>query len=380
MENPDVILDPNGEILVILRNSSSMFNSDEESALQEPLQEPASDSETRTSAELNSHESSELSDVSNDRVYRCSLRHLSLSCPRVERMMDGPWREARKIHEDNLHHWVVEGFDVQAMTIVLSLIHHKYSLVPKTVDLDLLVEIARIVDYIGCSEVVKDRASSVWIPALKDSIPRSYGAELMLWICVSGVFCEERIFRNCTRVAIRESHSGIPTLGLPILPEIAGEIDRCKERLLDQIFDAIDSFIEELSTTLVCNMRCDSMRLGVFLKNIHASSLSPRPRKPYTKFSVRCAIRALHCLPPLSIRHNDAAYESWVRGWTGFIKAYPPKRGYSSMWGSMNEDVDEKEMRRQLRFPLHCGFRHFLTTIHSFEFDLDGLDIKDLKT
>ncbi|KAI0456916.1 hypothetical protein F5B21DRAFT_118768 [Xylaria acuta] len=413
MAKPDAILDPDGDFLVILRNPSSIFDSHEEPG----LREPASDSEA-TTAESNSdgevtasesdtdEESEEKSESTywrNDWRFKASSKHLSLACPRFRTMMDGPWLEATQIHDDGLRHWVLEGFELKAMIIVLSIIHGKhdgvpiYTLhlaVPQTVELNMLVEIARIVDYIECYEIMGYFAG-IWIHHLEDDVPVSYNTELLLWICVAGVFRSDKVFERCTRVAIIESHSGIPTLGLPILPGIGDEINLRRERCLDSIFAHVYNVVNELTTKTICSLKCDAIRLGILAKYMHAKSLSPRPTSPYTRLSVGWAVRTINCLPAPApiiewmsevsadvIREDfwaDVASDSEETN-TGWEPRKPGIFERESIlpdrcW-SLGIHKDKKGIPR-LPY-LHCGFRELVMAVHALEWTIEGLEIKDL--
>ncbi|KAI1751677.1 hypothetical protein F4782DRAFT_174344 [Xylaria castorea] len=340
MAEPDVVLDPDGDLLVILHNPSETF----EIYREPPLSEPAGDEEA-TTVELNSDEQPKPISMHIDWIFKASSKHLSLACPRFKTMMDGPWREATRIYDDGLRHWVLEEFDMYAMILVLSIIHgknngvnvHGYqTAIPPTVRLDILVEIARIVDYIECHEVIRVFASN-WISCLKDDIPVSYNTKLMAWICIAGVFGNDEIFQRCTRLAILKCHSGIPTLGLPILPEISDEIHRRRERCIDEIFASVDSLVGRLTGETSCSFECDATYLGTIIKHMDTEFPSPRPTSPYWKLSVKRVVNTIRRLPKVKQLH----------------KAMAPKH--------------------------NCRFDELKFTVDSLEAGIEGLDIESLK-
>ncbi|KAI8953470.1 hypothetical protein F4801DRAFT_117097 [Xylaria longipes] len=420
MAEPDVIFDPDGDLLIILHNASSIFNCYEEPEpeLSEPTSGPeATTSESEIDGEATAAECDRDAEFQfiirlTDWRFKASLKHLSLACPRFKTMMDGPWLEATQIHSDGLRHWTLQEFDLKAMIIILSIIHGKnngvtldsdYIEIPHTVELDMLVEIARIVDYLECYEVMEFFAST-WISGLAKDIPVSYNTELLLWICVAGVFRKEEIFNRCTRLVIIENHSGIPTLGLPILPEISDEIDRRRKRHLDEIFGFVHRMKDQLTTKNTCSWNCDATRLGVLEKYMHDNSLSPRPKSPYVRLSIAWVIKTLNCLPspkketvfkwPGAECIDNLFDCSWGCPLRLFNKGYPD--WYYQQWlenrrsdnilrrcSSIGENKDgtgKKDEKGTLKLPcLHCGFSQLIAIVYMVESNIEGLHIERLK-
>ncbi|KAI1737649.1 hypothetical protein F4680DRAFT_468159 [Xylaria scruposa] len=370
MSKPDVVLDPDGDLLVILRNPSSIFDSHPELEPSEP------ESESDTAIGSDSTEDPEHIDHP-DWLFKASSKHLSLACPRFKKMMDGPWLEATQVHEDGLRHWVVEGFDVFPMFYVLCIIHGKHRQVPlrglccdvpSTVELNMLVELSRIVDYIECHEVIELFADN-WIRGLEINVPKSYNTELIFWICIAGVFGKDEIFKRCTRLAIVESHSGIPTFGLPILPDISDEIDRRRISCLDRIFARVYDTVNDLTTKDICSPKCDATRLGVLARYMHANSLSPRPTSPYTRLSVSWAVKTLSRLP------------DFYRGSSERSSCEPkaPESESTVSGRSSPLDLQSDYELAMTSLGLHCGFSELIYRAKFVEWITQGLDIECLK-
>ncbi|KAI0545278.1 hypothetical protein F4679DRAFT_483392 [Xylaria curta] len=427
MAIPDVVLDPDGDLLVILRKPLTIDDSPDEPVLFEPLSDTAgSDSDGEaTLAESDSDEESELINVDRDWVFKASSTHISLACPRFKTMMNGPWCEATRVYDDGLRRWVLEGFDLKAMIVVLNIIHGKnkdvsvddfHLDIPWTIEFNTLVEIARIVDYVECYEVMKFFAS-VWIGVLKKDIPVSYGADLLSWICVAGVFREREIFKECTRLAIVQSHSGVPTFGLPILPEISDEIDRLRVHYLDEIFQFAYRLVDELTSKNSCSSNCNATRLGVLARYMHDNALSPRPTSPYLRLSVDWAVGKINGLPSIPSAELDRTFEErMLDGWSSWPESFwlgdawwEPvhwwgvatdlfESNHSDKWYqkclkshrarddccrcSLTEDDKDKEEEKrktQVLSYLHCGFSKLIATVHLLEMKIEGLDIESLK-
>ena len=118
-------------------------------------------------------------------------------------MLTGGWKEGDK---DNglVRRGCAEDWDTEALVIVMNVLHSHYRQVPKKVSLEMLAKIAVIVDYYKIHEALQIIAS-LWINALKMSLPDAPGRVLILWILVSWVFADAAIFRKVTKVAILRS-------------------------------------------------------------------------------------------------------------------------------------------------------------------------------
>ncbi|KAI1824600.1 hypothetical protein F4861DRAFT_538895 [Xylaria intraflava] len=252
METPDRIIDPDGDLLIILQSSSVVFPQLQRGADEPGLSELESNIANAGTSEADTDQEAPLKECR----FKASSKHLALACPHFKKMMSGPWSET-KIHDDGLRHWVLEGFEENAMVIVLNAIHGLNRKVPRTIELSALSEIARIVDYLGCHEAV-ELLTELWIRHLQGCVPTSYCNDTLLWICIAGVFQVSDTFMDCTRLAILESDGNMDTLGLPILSRIDDHIDRRRIEHLDFIFKSLYDLIDQLSTSVKCGFACDS--------------------------------------------------------------------------------------------------------------------------
>ncbi|KAI0112524.1 hypothetical protein GGR51DRAFT_44502 [Nemania sp. FL0031] len=341
-------IDPEGDLEIILGNFPTISDLDdaaESCYLRTSAGEPYSDKEAQSTT-----------------IFIVSLKHIASASPYFKGMLPIPWSRP---WEDGRYRWRIEGFDAEAMAIVLNVIHGKSSRLPQQIDLDTLVEVARIVDCMKCHEVIAVYANR-WIDDLEPGITKSYNAELLLWICIAGVFRKRDIFERCTRIAIFANHSGIATFGLPILPELSDEINRRRVYHLDQIFATVYKFIDDLSKGTKCRLRCDALRLGVLTKYLYATSFNSRPQSPYTRMSVSRAVNIFNCLPPLDPLMKEVK------------KSVDTKCGFSSVVSSdqwepaIKGDPDWDTLR------LHCGLYELIGMVNRVEFGIKGLELEDL--
>ncbi|KAI1179151.1 hypothetical protein F4777DRAFT_534542 [Nemania sp. FL0916] len=212
-------------------------------------------------------------------------------------MMSGPWREANEIHSDGLLHWTFDGFDVDAISIILRIIHGLNRQVRRTIDLGMLAQVSRVVDYLDCHEAIELYAS-IWVAYLNGLPLTSLHADWDSWISITGVFRNPEIFKKWTRVAIVEKQNSPPSLELPILTQAYDTIDSLRQQHLDAILSCVYSHVSRLSETKTCSSECDAMLLGTLLRQLHAhpplSGL--RPAAPYEGLSISSVVKAVRGL------------------------------------------------------------------------------------
>jgi hypothetical protein len=149
-----------------------------------------------------------------------SSHHLKSASSVFRTALAGPWVESVWT-KDGRHQITTEDWDVEALLVVLNIVHGRNNRVPKAVTLELLCKISVVVDYYHLSEAVQF-PGWFWIDGLRASVPKTYGRELVLWLCVSWVFQDDTIFRAVTETAIRESSESVSALQLPISTIVIG--------------------------------------------------------------------------------------------------------------------------------------------------------------
>lgn len=230
----DVVLDPDGDVLVIIpgtspedswKYSAAAVPEPNGTASDEPVDIPeAAVAEEPISSEEPPPSAAAPAPLEQDhRRFRASSKHLALASTYVKKMMSGPWREANEIHEDGLLHWTLDGFDVDAIAIILRIIHGLNRQVQRTITLDMLAQVSRAVDYLGCHEAIELYAS-IWVAYLNGLPPKTSHVDWDSWISATGVFQNPDIFKKWTRVAIVEKLNDRPSLELPLLSQTYGKL------------------------------------------------------------------------------------------------------------------------------------------------------------
>jgi hypothetical protein len=148
--------------------------------------------------------------------FKVSSKHLTLASQRFKKMLTGDYKEA------NLAQVTIDVFDSEALKILLNIIHGKNSKVPRSLSLEMVAKVSEWVDDLDCYEQV-EVFGHIWIRQLKDSLPKEYDRDLILWIFISFVFRQSDLFKSATRTAILHSTGPFEMLNLPIRSIIAGE-------------------------------------------------------------------------------------------------------------------------------------------------------------
>jgi hypothetical protein len=221
-------IDPNADTVVILKNSNASFapwslDVVENDATTSPGTEHVDVSvlDQATSPEASSY-GPHLVDhntLEDEVHYRVSSRHLTLESPRFDSMLSGAqWKEGVRNEVDGLYHITAEDWDVEALLILLDVLHHRNRQIPRTISLELLAKLAVLIDYYECAEAL-ELFTEKWVEHLKASspVPWHFCRDLLLWMCIAWVLRLPDEFSQTTTVAFRRDNEDFPTLGLPIV-------------------------------------------------------------------------------------------------------------------------------------------------------------------
>ncbi|RYP42997.1 hypothetical protein DL768_010139 [Monosporascus sp. mg162] len=223
-------------------------------------------------------------------TFHVSSQNLIQASPVWKTALTGNWKES-SVTANGCHEINTEGWDTEAMFIVLSIIHSRTSSIPRTVTLEKLSKIAVLVDYYKLHEALHFFAS-LWIDNLRSSLPTVYDRDLILWICVSWVFKDATIFKIVTKLAIEHSPAEIQALHLPIPESIisrfkeqrnliitainttADQVSVQREAALEKIISSLHSLkLKLINGTYGCSFECRSILLGALIKNMHDDGL-----------------------------------------------------------------------------------------------------------
>ncbi|KAH7176960.1 hypothetical protein EDB81DRAFT_707713 [Dactylonectria macrodidyma] len=209
-----------------------------------------------------------------------SSRHLILASPFFRKMLGGPWQEGTS-GSVKLREITASGWDEEALVIVLDAIHGHHRDVPKSLDLETLAKIAVIVDYYGCTEAMEPYVRP-WILDEHKTLTQFCGPDCLLWLCVSWVFSQPRIFEAMSELIVKHTEGPIDVPNLPI-GEILEEIEAKRIDLIDQILADLEIHCDKLHCEKAgCRWECSTMLLGSIMKGRHTlAKLQPPVTRPY---------------------------------------------------------------------------------------------------
>lgn len=166
----------------------------------------------------NNQKNSETKD-STEKIFRiqASAKHLELVSPVFKKLLTGGWKETAELQDKGRVEITIEDWDIEALLILLRIIHCRHDNIPRTVSLEVLAKIALLVDYYQCRESVKF-FTDIWISDLteKETVPMQYSRKVILWLWVSGFFFIQKEFEYATSTVMTSSSGLINSLGLPI--------------------------------------------------------------------------------------------------------------------------------------------------------------------
>ncbi|KAI0120602.1 hypothetical protein BJ170DRAFT_589098 [Xylariales sp. AK1849] len=279
-ETFDHILDPDGDMKLILKNLKKSFAPWSEQYL------TRFDDSEEYHPELDDIESHEL-DLSV--TFRISSRHLKLASGRSRRLRSEDWTD--KVH------CTLEDWDPEALLIVLNIIHSRNRNVPHAVSLEILAKIAVVVDYFEFHEAIEP-FTSIWMAGLSKCWPETYCRDLVLRIWISSVFGDEKGLTKLKTVAIVDGVGRFADLGLPIPNTILGK--------RHNYCSYIDLELRQLRAdfecgSLGCTRDCRYGILGAMWINLRTYGVFDEAQTISSDYSIAAIYQALREAPPTSV-------------------------------------------------------------------------------
>ncbi|RBQ65894.1 hypothetical protein FVER53590_13411 [Fusarium verticillioides] len=157
--------------------------------------------------------------------YRVSSAHLMLASPVFRAMLDGPFKESSR-DEDGRFEVKTSECSAQALLILLDIIHGHHRDVPKTMEFSLLTEMAILVDYYECHEIVEMFAEN-WIASTiqEEEIEGSDYQTNISRLFISWVFGKIELF-NSVVCSILKLTAGPIRTDLPLPSTILGKLEQ----------------------------------------------------------------------------------------------------------------------------------------------------------
>jgi hypothetical protein len=299
MSQPTHIIDPDGEVIILLRNENFQFAPLKEDVITEPVKEGSVPEDKPVPEEA----------VEEFRI-QVSAKHLTLASPYFKSLLTSRWKESIAYFEKAHTEVSMEDCSIEALLILLRVIHCQYYQVPKTLSFEMLAEVASLTDYYKCREAV-DVLAERWIIALEENIPTSYSRDVILWMWISWFFNLPVQFKQATSTAMTCSNGLIVDLGLPIpqhilgkkqtsfllnptADEIAGLLNDRRQKAIGNLFDLVQETHEAfLNGARGCDFECSSIMYGALAKNMFSKGFSQRAVIPYPKLSYKSLLQTV---------------------------------------------------------------------------------------
>ncbi|EGD87561.1 hypothetical protein H112_06111 [Trichophyton rubrum D6] len=299
MDQPFYVIDPDGEVDIVLTNPDAPFAIFDENQFEQQDPRPAVENtreDSRRPREKHRRKRKRSSPPSEPTPavqqttktvrIRVSAKHLSLASPVFRSMLNTSCPESATVAEKGSVVVGADGWDVQAFMLFLRILHCQHHHLPRRVSIEMLAKIALISDYYECKFVLAF-FSDTWIRALADKKPSRYSRDMILWIWICWYFQLAKEFQRTTLITIVQSIGPIPSLGLPIPARIIDTLNESREWFIGNILKMLYERREILlNGTQTCSPECGSMSLGSLMKRMHTHGLlKKRPEAPFLSLS-----------------------------------------------------------------------------------------------
>ncbi|KAL7793821.1 hypothetical protein V8C37DRAFT_377463 [Trichoderma ceciliae] len=200
------------------------------------------------------------------------MKHLTLASPRAKAVLQGPFKESTPHESDGLRHWELEPvFDPKAFEIVMNTVHARNNKLPQETTLEMLANIAAIVDDLQCCNCVRFFAAC-WVTKLAIQPPSEISIDLARIILISSVFGLPELFESSTLQAILGSTTNMPFFGLPISSDILDTIDDRRNALLEDRLEELHEIGQKFHNEALC-YTCRAGCLGLLILNMRENNL-----------------------------------------------------------------------------------------------------------
>lgn len=330
-------VDPDGDVMLVLGNQpgdesdASEDDSSEDEEPAEAVKASVSQALPLVQRELLTHPNVLAEFGQGANCMQLSSRHLALASVYFRKMFSGLWKDGHQLRANHQCQITEEGWALEPFLVLMYIIHGRTREVPREITLDMLAEIATLVDYYQCSEAV-GIISEVWINQLGKELPSSFSRDVILWIWISIVFRQPDIFNSMTKVAQQQSRAPIQAQGLPIQQAIIGKCSSTTKlfisrlqltRRADKIEEERQELIHRIVTFLhdlladflkggrhTCSYGCNCTLVGALtlgMNKLHL--LSPRPAKPFLRFSFTETVNNIRDMQsPQRVPANNTRY------------------------------------------------------------------------
>ncbi|RAH80176.1 hypothetical protein BO86DRAFT_316929, partial [Aspergillus japonicus CBS 114.51] len=241
-----------------------------------------------------------------------SGKHLALASSYFKNMLRGTWKETTSHLATGPMGIAAEGWDLEALLIVLQVLHCQNSQIPRKLSLEMIAKIAVVADYYQCKEAL-GFFSQTWLDSMDQKPPSTYCRDLLLWIWISWFFGRQSQFRQTTSAAASRSTS--PLIAIP------GLIKEKRTTAIANILQQLHGKLDRLLRSTSCTFECSSMMYGALSTRMHSSGLLyPRPVAPFLGISHEKLVQQVLSFEPPKWWSAPTMYDNRPHGcsWSSF--------------------------------------------------------------
>ncbi|KAJ9310393.1 hypothetical protein DTO217A2_172 [Paecilomyces variotii] len=321
MDQPTQVIDPEGEVILILRNANLPFAE----GLYPSIFAPKLYAQDKREETL------------NQKTFRIqvSAKHLVLASPVFKEMLTGGWKESVTYLQKGFYEITTDGWDIEALLILLRVMHCQNSQVPRKLTLEMFAKVTVLADYYGCKETIGFFADT-WIESLKEVPPATYCRDLILWLWVSYYMKLPDQFKKVSSTAISQGNWVIHNLGLPIPHKVLEMINSKREQAINTIILMLQAKSKALlSGSQGCSFECNSIMYGALTKQMQSNSLlSPVPVAPFLNLNYN----------GLVLKLGSFKSPEWFSPGSDYPYRKPtlhscPQSTFKSLFGTLNNTV-----------------------------------------
>ncbi|KUL89260.1 hypothetical protein ZTR_03716 [Talaromyces verruculosus] len=353
MDQPTHIIDPDGEVMIILSNANAPFAP--EAYVTEKANEVSVENESSefTMSEIFGDDEKD-KDLTKPRFcIQVSAKHLTIASPVFKKLLTGLWKESVTFLQKGSVEITTESWDPEAFLILLRIMHCQLSQMPRKLTVEMLAKVAVIADYYNCKDVTRFFVL-VWIEAFEEKFPTTYSRELILWLWISWAFQYEKQFKMITSTAMSHSDGEINSLGLPIPDRVIGKLDpssfitdqsltnflpasinRGRQEAIENIFNLLHEKHEALlDGKLGCRFECSSIMYGALTKQMKSTALlAPRPFRPFRGLNYNQLVQKVRSF-------TSPEWYSQLSYYNKYVRHSCSNSSFESLLGKMDDSVN----------------------------------------
>ncbi|KAL4802464.1 hypothetical protein BDV18DRAFT_163867 [Aspergillus unguis] len=352
MSDIDHVLDPEGDVIIVLHNPNPPFavsdwetpaDSDKENECQHCTEHGEAELDAAASPENATSITEDESDSEpalEPVRFQVSSKHLTLASPVFHNMLNNGWKEGMELRENGTTEINTEGWDEEAFLLVLMIIHAKTDGVPLDRSPEQLAQIAVVVDYYDVQNMTY--FVHVWVVSIsKDANGFANDRDFMLQFWIVYVFGTDVGFTRAVQLYSLQRWGPVDFYGLPFNPLLRHDLENIRTQGIEYILDTLQEFHDSYrnyDTSVHQDNQgnelvpatadapaeerrccfCRAMLLAVLTKVMRDLNLyAPRPSPPYYGISIQFTFNGLKYLlaPQWSGHHSGrdgmaAAFES----------------------------------------------------------------------